>query len=181
MGELIANIRAALQEKIDDQRLDGRGDQASRRWPSSPLRSAHRPPGQIYRLFDAQGRAAATCSATRSASERFRLEAAAVALPQAGRPHAVGHAAADQQRLLRPDPRTRSPSRPRSCSRPISIPTPIRPSNYGSIGATIGHEIGHGFDDQGRKFDAQGQAARLVDAGDAPSSTRRAPTTGQAV
>ena len=28
--------------------------------------------------------------------------------------------------------------------------------NYGNTGATIGHELTHGFDDQGRKFDARG-------------------------
>ncbi|WP_420382307.1 M13 family metallopeptidase [Novosphingobium sp.] len=41
--------------------------------------------------------------------------------------------------------------------------------NYGGAGATIGHEMGHGFDDQGRQFDGQG---RLRAWGTAASTAR---------
>ena len=45
--------------------------------------------------------------------------------------------------------------------------------NYGEAGATIGHEISHGFDDQGSKYDAYGVLAELVDGG-RPQEFRRA-------
>ena len=39
---------------------------------------------------------------------------------------------------------------------PFFDPSASDEMNYGGIGAVIGHEISHGFDDQGRKFDGKG-------------------------
>jgi putative endopeptidase len=39
---------------------------------------------------------------------------------------------------------------------PFYSPTADDAVNYGGMGAVIGHEISHGFDDQGSKFDGQG-------------------------
>lgn len=40
---------------------------------------------------------------------------------------------------------------------PFFDPNADAAMNYGAIGAVIGHEIGHGFDDQGREFDEAGR------------------------
>ncbi|MGI9329942.1 MAG: M13 family metallopeptidase [Gammaproteobacteria bacterium] len=40
---------------------------------------------------------------------------------------------------------------------PFFDPTADNALNYGAIGAVIGHEFSHGFDDQGRKFDGTGR------------------------
>ena len=46
--------------------------------------------------------------------------------------------------------------------------------NYGGIGAVIGHEMGHGFDDQGRQYDAKGVLRDWWTKADADEFTRRA-------
>jgi putative endopeptidase len=40
--------------------------------------------------------------------------------------------------------------------KPFFSPDADRAENYGGIGAVIGHEIGHGFDDQGAQYDGAG-------------------------
>jgi predicted metalloendopeptidase len=50
--------------------------------------------------------------------------------------------------------------------------------NYGGIGAVIGHEIGHGFDDQGRKSDGSGNLRDWWTADDAKSFDARTTKLG---
>jgi putative endopeptidase len=45
---------------------------------------------------------------------------------------------------------------------------------YGSLGAVVGHEMTHGFDDQGRKYDSLGNLRDWWAEGDGPEYERRA-------
>ncbi|HVF70857.1 MAG TPA: M13 family metallopeptidase [Chthoniobacterales bacterium] len=51
--------------------------------------------------------------------------------------------------------------------------------NYGAIGGVIGHELTHGFDDQGRKFDAEGKLNDWWTAEDAKTFEARAKVLGE--
>jgi len=59
---------------------------------------------------------------------------------------------------------------------PFFDPTADDAVNYGAMGAIIGHEIMHGFDDQGSQFDAQGNFADWWTAEDKAEFTRRSRT-----
>jgi len=50
--------------------------------------------------------------------------------------------------------------------------------NYGAIGAVIGHELTHGFDDEGRKLDSSGQLRDWWTAADAAAFEARAKRLG---
>jgi putative endopeptidase len=57
---------------------------------------------------------------------------------------------------------------------PLFDPAADPAINYGAIGAIIGHELSHGFDDEGRKLDAKGELRDWWTSQDAAEFTARA-------
>ncbi len=72
----------------------------------------------------------------------------------------MGHDPDDDQRLLQSRQWSRSSFPAAILQPPFFDPNADPAVNYGGIGAVIGHEMSHQFDDQGAKYDLHGN---LVD------------------
>ena len=173
MDALIRNLLAAFKVGIDELEWMSpkRRREAQAKLAKYRLKIALSRP--VARLLGARGAGRATSSATSCA--RAACSTPSMGAPrQAGRTLALGHHAADGQRAATARPTTRSRSRPAILQPPFFDLDADDAINYGAIGAVIGHEISHGFDDQGRKSDGDGNLRDWWTAEDAKKFEERA-------
>jgi endothelin-converting enzyme/putative endopeptidase len=155
MGELIANLRGAFAERL--QRLDWMDD-ATRAQALAKLDAFDPRIGGPERYIDYSAlridRGDIAGNMLRAAEFGWQLQLSRL-------PHPVDRS------LWNMTPQTINASY-NALQNQITFPAAIlQPPffdpnadpavNYGAIGAVIGHEIGHGFDDNGRRFDASGR------------------------
>jgi endothelin-converting enzyme/putative endopeptidase len=155
MGELIANIRAALQEKIETNNWM---DEPTKKEALAKLAAFDPRTGHPAKYIDYS-----TLKVDRGdlfgnvmRSDQFDWD-----LLLSRRPKPVDRTLwgmTPQTNNAYYDPTQNQITFPAAILQPPYFDPNADPAaNYGSIGATIGHEIGHGFDDQGRKFDGSGK------------------------
>ena len=155
MGELITNIRAALNDKIANSSwMDApTKSEALAKLASFDPRTGHPSKYIDYSSLDVK-RGDLLGNAIRAQDFQWKLQLSRLPKP-------VDRTLWDmlpQTNNAYYDPTQNQITFPAAILQPPYFDPNADPaSNYGSIGATIGHEIGHGFDDQGRKFDAKGQ------------------------
>jgi putative endopeptidase len=155
MGELITNVRAALQEKIEKNDWM---DEATRKEAIAKLAAFDPRTGHPAKYIDYStlevDRSDLLGNAIRSNQFDWDLLLTRMKKP-------VDRTLWDmlpQTNNAYYDPTQNQITFPAGILQPPYFdPDADAAANYGSIGATIGHEIGHGFDDQGRKFDAGGK------------------------
>jgi putative endopeptidase len=155
MGELIANIRAALQEKIETNTWM---DQPTKKEALAKLAAFDPRTGHPKKYIDYStlkvDRSDLLGNVMRSGQFEWDLLLTRMKKP-------VDRSLWDmtpQTNNAYYDPTQNQITFPAAILQPPYFDPNADPAaNYGSIGATIGHEIGHGFDDQGRKFDGSGK------------------------
>jgi putative endopeptidase len=155
MGELIANLRAALQERIEK---NGWMDDATRKEALAKLASFDPRIGHPSKYVDYSSmtvkRGDVLGNAIAAQNFEWNLELSRL-------PNPVDRSLwgmTPQTNNAYYDPTQNQITFPAAILQPPYFDPNADPAaNYGSIGATIGHEIGHGFDDQGRQFDASGK------------------------
>jgi putative endopeptidase len=155
MGELIANVRAALKDKIDNSSWM---DAATKREALAKLTAFDPRTGHPVKYIDYSSmevkRGDLLGNALRAQDFDWKLQ-----LSRFGKPvDRTLWEMLPQTNNAYYNPTQNQITFPAGILQPPYFDPNADPaSNYGSIGATIGHEIGHGFDDQGRKFDGKGQ------------------------
>ena len=155
MGELIADIRAALHEKIENSSWM---DAATKREALAKLASFDPRTGHPAKYIDYSTmvvkRGDVLGNALRAQDFEFKRQLALFPKPV----DRAQWGMTPQTNNAYYDPTTNQITFPAAILQPPYFdPSADAAANYGSIGATIGHEIGHGFDDQGRLYDAAGK------------------------
>ena len=155
MDTLVANLIEAYRRSITE--LDWMTEETKEEAldQAGQVPPAHRLPDQVARLLGAGGPAPTTCSATSCGRTPSRWTAR---WPRSAQPM-------DREEWLMTPQTVNAYYHP--LKNEIVFPAAIlQPPffnetaddavNYGGIGAVIGHEIGHGFDDQGSTCDGDG-------------------------
>ena len=173
------NMKAAFRDAARAARLDGPGDrrEALKKLDTYTIKVGY--PDSCARLFEPRhpprrpGR-------QRPPRGRGRLGVLRRPQQRAGRQGRLGDDPADQRRLQRLAARHRLPRRD-PAGADVRRRTPTRRINYGAIGGVIGHELTHGFDDQGRTIDASGALRDWWTPEDAAEFKRRADDARRAI
>ena len=162
MDQLVANLLRGLPAEHQRAELDERGHQGQGAGQAGRVHPEDRLPGRVAGLLHAASSGPTTWSATSAAAGAFELDRQ---LAKIGQP-------VDRDEWFMTPQTVNAYYNPGMneivfpaaiLQPPFFDPDADDAVNYGAIGAVIGHEIGHGFDDQGSKYDGRGALQRLVD------------------